>query len=135
MNIGNFGGKEEKLVPMRSLIVALIFIAFDIISGLVGALKNGNYKSSVMRNGLFHKVGEIFAIIFSYGCEEMFPFVGITVNLPICQSVLIYIIIMETGSIVENITNISPELKNILGKVFKSYRNDDSTSEGKHEKH
>lgn len=123
-------------MPMISMIVALIFIAFDITTGLFGALKNGTYKSSVMRNGLFHKVGEIFAILFSYGCEMMFPYVGITVNLPICQSVLIYIIIMETGSIVENITVISPELKAILGKVFKSYRNEDSTSEeGKHEKH
>lgn len=121
---------------MRSLIVALIFIAFDIITGLTGALKNGTYKSSVMREGLFNKMGEILAIGFSYGCEYMFPYVGITVNLPICQSVLIYVIFMETGSIIENLAIISPQLRAILGKVFKSYKNEEEQAEeGKHEKH
>lgn len=121
---------------MRSLVVALSFIAFDVLSGLVGALKNGNYQSSVMREGLFHKMGEILAIGFSFGCEYMFPYVGITVNLPICKSVLIYIIFMETGSIIENLTIISPELKSILGKTFKSYSNDsEQETVGKHEKH
>lgn len=113
-------------------VVVLCFIALDVISGLIGAIKTKNYKSSVMREGLFHKLGEILAIAFSYGCEYAFPIVGITVNIPIAQSVLIYIIIMETGSILENISIISPELRKVLEKTFKNYTETDE--KGKHEK-
>lgn len=118
---------------MVNLLIALSFIAFDIITGLIGAIKNGTYKSSVMREGLFHKIGEIMAIIFSYGCEMAFPYVGITVTIPICRSILIYIIIMETGSIIENITHISPELAAILSKTFKSYEETAKTLEKEEE--
>ena len=121
---------------MTNLIIALSFIAFDVITGLTGAIKNGTYSSSKMREGLFHKVGEILSIVFSYGCEMCFPYVGITVSIPICHSVLVYIIIMEVGSIIENLTIISPELKSLLHNTFKSYENEkDSTEKGKHEKH
>lgn len=121
---------------MVGLIIALCFIAFDIISGVVGALKEGNYQSSKMREGLFHKIGEIMAILFSYGCEYAFPYIGITVAIPVCSSVLVYITIMETGSIIENLTVISPELKAILHKTFKGYDEENVPVEkGKHEKH
>ena len=121
---------------MVNLLIALCFIVFDIISGLVGAFMNGTYSSTKMRQGLFHKVGEILSICFSYACEYSLPFVGIEVNIPICQSVLVYIIIMEIGSIIENLTTISPELKAILSKTFKGYTDSIETPEkGKHEKH
>lgn len=117
---------------VKLIVSVLGFIALDIITGLIGAIKNKNYKSSVMREGLFHKCGEILAIIFSYGCEYAFPVVGIDVSLPIAKSIMVYIMIMETGSILENISIISPELRKILEKTFKSYS--DSTEKGKHEK-
>lgn len=121
---------------MVNLLIALGFILFDIITGLIGALKNHTYQSSVMREGLFHKLGEILAIAFGYACEAGFPYVGIEVSIPICTSVMIYIIIMEVGSIVENLTIISPELKAILDKTFKGYEDKlDSGEYGKHEKH
>ena len=123
-------------MSLRSVIVVSCFIAFDILTGLIGAIKSGTYKSTKMREGLFHKLGEYFAVAFAYGCEYSFPYVGITVNIPICTSVVVYIVIMETGSIVENIGIISPDLKKILGKTFGDYKNDAEPEEkGKHEKH
>ena len=122
-------------MSLRSVIVVSCFIAFDILTGLVSAFMTHTYKSTKMREGLFHKLGEYFAVGFAYGCEYAFPYVGITVTVPICTSVVIYIIIMETGSIVENITIISPDLKRILGKTFGGYKNEDDAEVGKHEKH
>ena len=123
-------------MDMTKLLIALGFIVFDIITGLAQALKNGTYKSSVMREGLYHKLGEVLSMGFAYGCEYSFPYVGIDITIPICSSVMIYIIIMETGSIIENLSQLSPELKAIFSKVFKSYGEDAQTQEqGKHEKH
>ena len=122
-------------MSIKAIVVVSCFIAFDILTGLAGALMTHTYKSTKMREGLFHKLGEYFAVGFAYGCEYAFPYVGITVTVPICTSVVIYIIIMETGSIVENITIISPDLKRILGKTFGGYKNEDDAETGKHEKH
>lgn len=110
------------MVQCKTAVIALGFIAFDILTGLIGAIKNGTYKSTVMREGLFHKCGEMLAMIFSYGCEYAFPYIGIDVSLPIAQSIYIYIIVMEAGSIIENITKISPELKSLLNRIYKPYR-------------
>lgn len=122
-------------MSIKAIVVVSCFIAFDILTGLVSALMTHTYKSTKMREGLFHKLGEYFAVGFAYGCEYAFPYVGITMTVPICTSVVIYIIIMETGSIVENITIISPDLKRILGKTFGGYKNEDDAEKGKHEKH
>lgn len=123
------------MVKCKTAVIALCFIAFDILTGLVGAVKNGNYKSTVMREGLFHKCGEMLSMVFAYGCEYAFPYIGIDVSLPIAQSVYIYIIIMEVGSIIENLTSISPELKALLSKTFKPYKDAVAGEEvGRHEK-
>lgn len=122
-------------MSIKAIVVVSCFIAFDILTGLAGALMTHTYKSTKMREGLFHKLGEYFAVGFACGCEYAFPYVGITVTVPICTSVVIYIIIMETGSIVENITIISPDLKRILGKTFGGYKNEYDAEVGEHEKH
>lgn len=116
---------------IRLAITVLCFIALDIISGLIAALKNHTYKSEVMRQGLFHKCGEILAICFAYGCEYAFPIVGITVTIPLAKYVLVYIVIMETGSIIENIGLISPAINALLHRVYKPYTDQNSDSDKK----
>ena len=117
---------------VKLFVTVASFILLDIITGLTGAIKNGTYKSSVMRQGLFHKLGEFLAVAFSYGCEYAFPIVGIDISIPIAQTVLVYIIIMETGSIIENISTISPEVKIALDKAFKRYSEPYQDTDGKH---
>ena len=43
------------------LICVLAFILADILTGLVKSLYEKDFKSSVMRQGLFHKAGELMA--------------------------------------------------------------------------
>ena len=45
-------------------IIALIFNAFDLISGIVAAVREKNLQSSKLRDGLFKKVGFIFCYEF-----------------------------------------------------------------------
>lgn len=119
---------------VKLFVTVASFILLDIITGLTASIKNGTYRSSVMREGLFHKLGEFLAVAFSYGCEYSFPIVGIDISIPIAKTVLVYIIIMETGSIIENISKISPEVKSILDKTFKRYSEPYQEQNGKHTK-
>lgn len=115
----------SKIKTLDKICVVGFFILCDIVTGLIGALKEHNFKSSIMREGLFHKLGEIFALMFSYGCEYSFPYLGIEINIPIVTSISVYLCLMEVGSVIENLTRISPELKVILSKVFGAYRKKD----------
>lgn len=119
-------------VNITALIIVLIFIAFDILSGWLKALSTGTVDSSVMRKGLFHKLGEILAMIFGYLCEYTFPLAGVPIELPIATGISVYIILMETASIVENIAVMNPQMSNILQRIFNSEKLESMQEGGKH---
>ena len=107
------------------LIVVFTFIVLDLVVGIIKALATSTYKSLKMREGLWHKLGEILCVAFGVLCETAFPYVGITVNIPMVTTICVYIVLMETGSIVENIAVISPNIQKVLSKVFGDYSKDD----------
>lgn len=111
------------------LIVVLIFIVLDMIIGIVKAFATGTYKSLKMREGLWHKLGEMLCVGFGVLCEMSFPYVGITVSIPIVTTICIYIVLMETGSIVENLAMISPNIQKVLSKVFGAYKPEESAED------
>lgn len=108
----------------KIILVVLVFIAVDVIVGVVKGVCTVGFKSMKMRVGLFHKLGEILAVGFGYLCEYSFPYVGINISIPVVSTICIYIVLMETGSIVENLSEISPNIKKVLGKVFEGYKQD-----------
>lgn len=99
-------------------IIVLIFIAFDVLTGWLKALATGTTDSSIMRKGLFHKLGEIVAMIFGYVCQYTLPYVGVTVNIPFAVAIGTYIVLMEIASIIENISKMNPAMGKVLGNVF-----------------
>lgn len=103
---------------IKILIIVLIFIAFDVLTGWLKALATGTTDSSIMRQGLFHKLGEIVAIIFGYICEYTLPYIGVDVSVPFAVAIGTYIVLMETASIVENVAVMNPKLARILKNVF-----------------
>ena len=100
------------------LIIVLIFIAFDVLTGWLKAISTGTTDSSIMRKGLFHKLGEIIAVIFGYVCQYTLPYIDVKINIPFAVAIGTYIVLMEVASIVENIACINPQLANILKNVF-----------------
>ena len=99
-------------------VIVLIFIAFDVLTGWLKALATGTTDSSIMRKGLFHKLGEIVAMIFGYVCQYTLPYIGVEIKIPFAVAIGTYIILMEIASIIENISKINPNLAKILGNVF-----------------
>ena len=105
-------------MKFTALIVVMVFIAFDILTGWLKALYTGTFNSSVMRQGLFHKLGELLALGLGYACEYTFPLISLNVSVPFAGAIATYIVIMEVASIVENLAKLNPELAGILGKFF-----------------
>lgn len=105
---------------LRSGFIVLIFIAFDILFGLIQALANRNFESKIMRQGLFHKLGEILAYAFGVMCDSALPLVDIMIPFSLAGAITIYIVVMEIGSILENISKISPELAKYMGFIFEA---------------
>ena len=115
-------------------IVVLIFIAFDVLTGWLKALATGTTDSSIMRKGLYHKLGEIVAVIFGYVCQYSLPYIGVAVDIPFAVAIGTYIVLMEIASIVENISNINPKLSQLMGDVFSKDAITTKEESGKHEK-
>lgn len=111
---------------LKTSVIVFAFIVADIATGLIKAIATHSYSSSVMREGLFHKLGEIVCLIFGVLCDYALPMIGIKIPLSIAQSVSIYIIIMEIGSVVENIGVLNPELSKYLGKIFEKIKTPES---------
>lgn len=112
----------QKQPEIRSGFIVLIFISFDILFGLLQALTNQSFKSSVMRQGLFHKLGEILCYLFGVVCDATLPLVDIMVPFSLAGAITIYIVVMEIGSILENLSKVSPVMAKYLGFIFEKLR-------------
>lgn len=99
-------------------IVSISFIVLDLITGLIKAFKEKAYTSTVMRQGLFHKSASLLCIGFGALVEWAQGFLDIGVTIPIASGICIYIVLMEIGSIIENICAINP---NIMGSKLRSF--------------
>lgn len=99
-------------------IVTAAFILLDMVTGLVKSFAEKNFCSSVMRIGLFHKCGSVLCVVFATLVDYAQTVIDIGVNVPVAISVCAYIVLMETGSIIENICAINPE---IMSDKLKAY--------------
>ena len=99
-------------------LITVSFIVLDILTGVIKAFKEKNYTSSLMREGLYHKIGSILCMGFGALIEFTQTLVDIGVHVPIAIPICAYIILMEIGSVIENVCAINPE---ILPAKIKSY--------------
>lgn len=113
---------EQFQPDLRSGLVVLIFIGFDILFGLLQALNNRVFESKIMRQGLFHKLGEILSFIFGAVCNVALPEVGVVLPFSLSAAISVYIVIMEIGSILENLSKLSPEMSKYLGVIFEKIK-------------
>ena len=86
------------------------FIVFDFVTGLIKAIKEKNFNSTVMREGMWHKCGSILVIALATLVEYSQQYIDLGANLPIVGAISTYIILMELASIIENIGKINPKL-------------------------
>lgn len=98
-------------------LITFCFIALDMLTGLIKAFATKSYTSSVMREGLFHKCGSVICMGLGYMVDYAQKFLDLGISAPLTTFISGYIILMEIGSIIENVCIINPQ---ILPKKLKS---------------
>ena len=81
-----------------TFLLPLVLIAADIVSGWIQATINFTWDSTKMRKGLFRKGGEMLVVVVAW-------LIGIAIPLDfnIAFFFSIYIVLMETVSVIENL--------------------------------
>lgn len=103
-------------VNMRLVYIVLAFIGADFVTGLLQSIYTKTFKSCVMREGLMHKISEVFVVAFAIMVQYAAPYAGLDFGNGLVTSVCVYIIVMEIGSIAENIRKVNPQMTEVLNK-------------------
>lgn len=115
------------------ILLPAILMAIDVLTGLIGAWSKKEIKSSVMRQGLAKKFGEI--VVLALG---QLLFYSVSLPSVIVTGLSFYVVLMELISVCENLQKLGvpiPEfIKNALKDAENKYekkggRNDDTESE------
>lgn len=91
------------------LIGYLVIKVLDFATGLLKAWKNGDYKSSKMRDGLIRWIAELIAIVFVILIDIL-----LGLDFYICGLTLALFVYKEAGSIIENLGQLGVDLPLIL---------------------
>ena len=87
----------------------LVIKVLDFATGLLKAWKNGDYKSSKMRDGLIRWIAELIAIVFVILIDIL-----LGLDFYICGLTLALFVYKEAGSIIENLGQLGVDLPLIL---------------------
>lgn len=96
---------------MKIILVALVFNALDLITGIVGVIRSGEQiKSSKLRDGLFKKVGFVFCYTLGVLINYAENFLTLPFGVDLVPVICTYTIITEVVSIIENISKINSDI-------------------------
>ena len=86
-------------------------MALDYATGSMAAAKEGEWSSAKAREGIWHKMGMIVVVVVAAGADLLIeivltnlPVLALPIQYPglVCPVVLVWYIVTELGSIVEN---------------------------------
>lgn len=98
---------------MWVIMIPIVLMGIDIITGLLNAWLKGKVKSSILRKGLAKKIGEICVIIIG----ELFV-TGLSLPAAVSSGISLYLIIMELISICENLEKLGVPIPNFIKKAL-----------------
>ena len=102
-------------------------MALDYITGSAAAMKAGEWASNKAREGIWHKAGMIVVVIVSAGADvlismvlEHLPILALPIEYPglICPVVLVWYIVTELGSVLENAVHMGAPVPAWLVRVL-----------------
>lgn len=102
-------------LPIQVLLIALCFlIVCDLIFGMAAAAKNGEFDSSKVRQGLWHKTGELALVMLAMVIDALI-LAGITVPFEVPEggaiiAVTLGLIVMEISSLLEIALKLNDQL-------------------------
>lgn len=111
--------------------LACVMMIADVVVGFIVAIINEELSSTKMRKGLLHKALMLVLIFVCLAIEiGISHTVVLPYDVPTCEVLCGYIVIMELISVLENIANGYPELKDSsLFKIFNLINKDSGKDE------
>ena len=107
-------------------LLPLIGAGADIVTGWIQASVNNNWKSVIMRKGLYRKSGELLIVVLGFIAEQAVPVIG---QYKLATWISLYICIMEAISVLENLdkagVGFPKSILRKLGKVKEELDGDD----------
>ena len=98
-------------------LLPLIGAGADIVTGWIQASVNNNWKSVIMRKGLYRKSGELLIVVLAFIAEQAVPVIA---QYRVATWISVYICIMEAISVLENLDKAGVGFpKSILRKLGK----------------
>lgn len=113
-----------------AVLVWVFCFLLDYVSGTFAARKAGEWSSDIAREGVWHKLGEIFAVLVAALCDIALRVVvegsgldlGIKLGAIITPVVLLWYILTELGSIAENAEKMGAPVPGWIKRGLKQYR-------------
>lgn len=107
--------------------LACVMMVADVVVGFIVAVINEKLSSTKMRNGLLHKVLMLILIFVCLAIEVSISHTGtLPYDVPTSEVVCGYIVLMELISVLENIANGYPELRD--SALFRLFNLDNKKS-------
>lgn len=117
------------------VVIWLFALILDYITGSAAAAKDGEWSSKTAREGLWHKLGSIVAVLVAamcdialgvvidgIGAEEVADWLGGSMTFA-TPMVCIWYIITEAGSILENADKLGAKIPDFLRKRLEKLKN------------
>lgn len=92
------------------ILAVLVFTITDYITGVIGAIMQGNLSSTKMREGLGHKFAYLCVFFIAWFIDFEMRYIDIGFHSALTPIVTIGIVLIELSSIIENIGKINPDL-------------------------
>lgn len=108
----------------------IALLALDWITGSAAAIKSGTWSSEAAREGAWHKLGSIIAVLVAGLLDLLFSLLlgNVPIELPftytvlLCPLVIIWYILTEAGSIVENAGTLGAPIPAWLKKAIAAFK-------------
>lgn len=114
-------------------------MAIDYMTGSAAALRAGNWSSQAARDGIWHKLGAVVAVIVAAILDmvigiiiEHAPGISLpfTYEVFFCPLIIVWYCLTEMGSIVENAGALGADIPPWLTKAIESLRNSVDDTKG-----
>lgn len=99
--------KIEQYYP---ILIALVFNATDLLTGIISAFKMKDIQSSKLRDGMFKKIGFIICYFLAWMLDTNGAIICFSTGVKILPVVVLYSCTTEIVSIIENVCKINPDM-------------------------
>lgn len=113
----------ELYIQWQPIVLIVILMVFDIVSGFAGAAKQGVIESGKMREGLWHKAGFVGLVILAIVWEVVVLWINfdavskgagmIVPEFPAVAAICAFVAIIELVSICENLCILNPQIASL----------------------